>query len=728
VIALSARQRTVQAAKTTSPLEDPLTRTALPTHVHDKLSDSAPLPGAGIQLHPHQREALSAATEALAHTDRGQLHMACGTGKTLTALRLAERLDADLVLVLVPSLSLLAQTLREWRQHSLSRFDAVAVCSDDTVAGAESPASAADIPAPVTTHPEVLAAHLTGRRPGRTVVFATYHSAAAVAAAQTMGAPTFDLALADEAHRTAGHAASAFRLILDSDRIRATKRVFMTATPRLTKGSSATSMDNETLYGPVMFRFGFAQAIQAGLLCDYQVVVVGVTDESIREQLEDGAELILGEQVLTGQESAAAVALLKAMEDYGVTRMVTFHGNVDRAQRFATALPDVASLLLAPNRVSQLSAGHVNGGMSAGERTELLNSLRMLAPGHRRVLTNARCLTEGVDVPAIDGVAFIDPRSSYVDIVQAVGRALRTAPGKTIGTILLPVYLGADDDPETVLSSSAFDDVCSVLFALRDHDPALGVALDAARAELGMGTVRPSLPGNVITDLPDRLDGDFHTALCTRLLTQTTKPFWEKLQQLADYITACGDLPGPRTAPDLHRFVKTQRNRRREGYMPSEQVAALEALPGWLWQAPRISEELRSRARAMHDAGMSLIDIANQFAMEGVESASGPIAWKSSAIRSMLTTNEERTAIASSRGERWERRYAELKEWTDAMGPLKWRNAGMDPVLQRWLIRQKADYRAANPRMTPELVARLEELPGWFWEHAKPAGRARQAA
>lgn len=724
----SARQRTVQAAKTTSPLEDPLTRTALPTHVHDKLSDSAPLSGAGIQLRPHQREALSAATEALAHTDRGQLHMACGTGKTLTSLRLAERLDADLVLVLVPSLSLLEQTLREWRQHSLSRFDAIAVCSDDTVAGAESPASAVDIPAPVTTHPEVLAAHLTGRRPGRTVVFATYHSAAAVAAAQTMGAPTFDLALADEAHRTAGHAASAFRLILDSDRIRATKRVFMTATPRLTKGSSATSMDDETLYGPVMFRFGFAQAIQAGLLCDYQVVVVGVTDESIREQLEDGAELVIGAQVLTGQEGAAAVGVLKAMEDYGITRMVSFHGNVERAKRFATALPDVASLPLAPNRVSQLSAGHVNGGMSAGERMELLNSLRTLAPGHRRVLTNARCLTEGVDVPAIDGVAFIDPRSSYVDIVQAVGRALRTAPGKTIGTILLPVYLSADDDPETVLSSSAFDDVCTVLYALRDHDPALGVALDVARAELGMGTVTPSLPGNVIADLPDRLDGDFHAALCTRLVTQTTKPFWEHFRQLADYITAHGDLPKPSTAPELHRFVRTQRNRRRQGYMAPEEIAALDGLPGWSWKAPRISEEVKARARAMREAGISYTDIAKQFAAENVESATGEITWTSSGIRTMLTTNKERKAVSSSREARWEGRYAELQEWTDILGPLKRRNIGMDEALQRWMSHQKAYYRAGDPRMTPELVARLEELPGWFWEHAKPGGRARQAA
>jgi predicted helicase len=696
--------------------------------VYDELSESAPVPDAGIQLRPHQLAALSAATENLARHDRGQLRMACGTGKTLTALRLAEHLETGLVLVLVPSLSLLAQTLREWRHHSRGWFEAIAVCSDDTVTDSERSVSPADIPAPVTTDAGVLAAHLAGRGPGRTVVFATYHSAPVVADAQTMGAPAFDLALADEAHRTAGHAAPAFRLILDGDRIRARKRVFMTATPRLTKGASATSMDDETLYGPVMFRFGFAQAIKAGLLCDYQVVIVGITDESIREQLEEGAELVVGEQVLTGREGAAAVAVIKAMEDHGITRMLSFHGNVERAQRFATALPDVASLLLCPERASLLTAGHVNGGMSAGERAELLDSLRTLAPGHRRVLTNARCLTEGVDVPSIDGVAFIDPRSSYVDIVQAVGRALRTARGKAIGTILLPVYLSADEDAEAVLSSSAFDDVCTVLYALRDHDPALGAALDAARAQLGTGTATPSLPGNVIADLPDSLDGDFHTALCARLVTQTTKPFWEQFQQLGDYIAAHGDLPRPGTAPELHRFVRAQRNRRRQGYMAPEEHTALEALLGWSWQAPRISEELKARARALREAGLSYTAIARQFTAEGVESATGAITWTSSGIRTMLTTNKQREAVSRSREARWERRYAELQEWTDILGPLKRRNTGMDAELQRWMSHQKALYRAGDPRMTPELVARLEALPGWFWEQAKPGQRNRQAA
>ncbi|MGR7027230.1 DEAD/DEAH box helicase family protein [Geodermatophilus sp. URMC 62] len=507
-----------------------MTHTALPAPALAQFAHSASAPATGIELRPHQLAALDAATAALAHRDRGQLHMACGTGKTLTALRLAERLDTELVLVLLPSLSLLAQTLREWLQHALDPVGAIAVCSDDTVAESERLTLVADLPVPVTTDPETLRAQLTGHRLGRTVVFATYHSTAVVSAAQALGAPSFDLALADEAHRTAGHAAPAFRLILDADRIRATKRVFMTATPRLTRGRSATSMDDETLYGPVMFNFGFAQAVEAGLLCDYQVVVVGVTDESIREQLEEGAELIVGGQVLTGREGAGAVAVVKAMEDYGVSRMVTFHGNVEKAERFATALPHVASSLLTPEQASQLSAGHVNGEMPAGKRTALLDSLRTLAPGHRRVLTNARCLTEGVDVPAIDGIAFIDPRSSYVDIVQAVGRALRTAPGKAVGTILLPVYLAADEDPEGVLSSSAFDDVCTVLYALREHDPALGAELDAARRQLGGETMTPRLPGKVIPDLTNRLDGNFHRALCTRLVTQTTKPFWELLR------------------------------------------------------------------------------------------------------------------------------------------------------------------------------------------------------
>ncbi|MGR7027229.1 helicase associated domain-containing protein [Geodermatophilus sp. URMC 62] len=200
------------------------------------------------------------------------------------------------------------------------------------------------------------------------------------------------------------------------------------------------------------------------------------------------------------------------------------------------------------------------------------------------------------------------------------------------------------------------------------------------------------------------------------------------LQQLADYITAHGDLPRPSTAPELHRFVRAQRTRRRQGSMTPEEVAALDALPGWCWQAPRITDELRSRAKDMHEAGLSYTDIAKQFAAEGVESASGAITWTSSGIRTMLTTNEQRKAVSSSREERWERRYAELEEWTTILGPLQRRNTGMDEGLQRWMSHQKAYYRARDPRMTPQLAARLEALPGWFWEHAKPAGRNSRAA
>jgi predicted helicase len=248
------------------------------------LSDSAAT--SSIALRPHQVAAIEATITGLTKNDRGQLVMACGTGKTITAIKLAEASAAERVLVLVPSLSLLAQTYQEWLQHSAIPFRTVAVCSDDSVTASDTAALVA-IP-PVTTHPEVLAAALAARTLGRTIVFATYQSARVVAAAQTMGAPAFDLVLADEAHRTAGDAAdTSFGLVLESAALRASKRVFMTATPRFCTDGGA-SMDDEKTYGPVFFRFGFDEAIAAGLLCGYQVVVVGITDESVRGSLEKG--------------------------------------------------------------------------------------------------------------------------------------------------------------------------------------------------------------------------------------------------------------------------------------------------------------------------------------------------------------------------------------------------------------------------------------------------------
>ncbi len=242
---------------------------------------------------PHVKEAIRATVRGFNGNDRGQLIMACGTGKTLAAMWISERLDAKRTLILLPSLSLLAQTLREWSANASKPFDYLAVCSDASVAGEDDFLQhTSKLGLPVTTDPERIAAFL--RRRGRRVVFATYQSSPQIAAALEGRVPTFDLAVADEAHRCAGRVGTEFTTILDSDQIRSKRRLFMTATPRFytprlrseagVLDVEVASMDDEAAFGPVFHRLSFGEAIERDLLSDYQVVVVGVTDSMYRGQ------------------------------------------------------------------------------------------------------------------------------------------------------------------------------------------------------------------------------------------------------------------------------------------------------------------------------------------------------------------------------------------------------------------------------------------------------------
>ena len=409
---------------------------------------------------------MNAVVKGFDRDERGQMIMACGTGKTLTALFITEKLAAERTLVLVPSLSLLAQTLREWTANTKAGFDFIPVCSDQTVAEPDAVvANTSDLGFPVTTDPGEIATFLR-RRSGPRVVCATYQSSPQIAEAFRLGrVPAFDLVIADEAHRCAGRVSSDFATILNADAIKARRRLFMTATPRYFTGRvvreakeadfEVASMDNEAVFGPVFHRLGFAEAIERDLLTDYQVVVVGVDDATYRNWAERGRFVTLdGTEVTDARTLAGQIGLAKAMRRYDLHRTITFHSRVKRAQEFADSLPEVIAWMPARQRPNgNLWSDYASGEMPAGQRHVLLRHLGRLNHGERGLLANARCLTEGIDVPTLDGVAFIDPRRSEVDVVQAVGRAIRLAAEKTVGTIVIPVFIDTDEDPDIALES-----------------------------------------------------------------------------------------------------------------------------------------------------------------------------------------------------------------------------------------------------------------------------------
>ena len=551
---------------------------------------------------PHQRRAVEDVVAGLADSDRGQLVMACGTGKTLVARFLHEQLGSKRTLVLVPSLSLVKQTIREW--FSVGDFDYLAVCSDDTVATQDRDAvvsSTSELGLPVTTDPAAIAAFLR-RRAGRArVVFATYQSSQRIAEAQLGRAPLFDLVVADEAHRCAGPEAGVFATVLDPARIKARRRLFMTATPRYYTGRlrreaseadwEIASMDDEHKFGPVLHRLTFAQSIEHDLLSDYQVVVVGVSDSTYRDFAQRGVFVTTdGKSITDARTLASQLGLLRAMRNHDLHRVVSFHSRIANARSFATTLPEVRAWMPSHRRPNgRLWTQHVSGEMTSGDREVRLNQLREVGSGERGVLTNARCLTEGVDVPTLDGVAFIEPRRSQVDIVQAVGRAMRKADDKTVGTIVIPVFVDENADPEQALDSSEFDRVWQVVKALRAHDEVLADELDELRREQGRRKRSGGRPGKIVLDLPVGVGTAFARAFDTRIVAKTTSGWEEGVGAASRYREAHGNLRVPWNFVTKYGFplggwITQRRKEHSNGRLSVERIAELDAL-GMVWDA-----------------------------------------------------------------------------------------------------------------------------------------------
>jgi superfamily II DNA or RNA helicase len=432
---------------------------------------------------PFQKVAAENVRKALAKGGRAQIVMACGTGKTVTMLLAAEALDAQRVLVLAPTLLLVKQLRDEWisKRRPDREWASLAVCSDIGDGMDATEIAPAEFGAPPTTNPDEIAAFL--KNPGRRVVFGTYASSDRIAKAQKKaGVPSFDLAVADEAHRIAGVVAvkdkseRSNRVMLEEKEIKAVRRLFATATPRIT-GSKNTrdgeeilieSMDDESRFGKVAHSVTFQEAVKLKRLVPYKLVVTIVTNDEVADAVQNRRFIDINGKPYAADEVATAIAIRRAYKELGISKIISYHSRVAGAKSFADLITQV------PGRGKSPVTEHVAGSMPVNDRKQVLN--RLAAATEPYLVTNARCLTEGIDVPALDAVAFADPRKSQVDIVQAVGRAMRKPMGKTkktTGYIILPVYLtNADlEDPETAVEGSAFEPVLQVLRALKDHDP-----------------------------------------------------------------------------------------------------------------------------------------------------------------------------------------------------------------------------------------------------------------
>ncbi len=552
---------------------------------------------------PHQIEAIEAATKGLSDNDRGQMIMACGTGKTFTTLWVKEALNAHTTLVLLPSLSLLSQTMREWAWAKNQDFKILNVCSDASVGKKTEDMDPADAPFPVTSDVEEIALFL--KKPEAKVVFCTYQSSGLIAQAQLdEGIPSFDLAVADEAHRCAGKADAGFATILDADKIRANKRLFTTATPRYfgkaikdeanARDLEVVGMDNEAVFGPVVHRLSFGEAIERELLTDYQLVIVGVDEPMVREWIEREEIVSTDPDNQTDARTLAAkIGLIKAIKDYDLQRVISFHSRVNGARDFSRELADVINLVEPEHRPSgAFLSDYVSGEMKAGDRKGKIDRLKALDGFDRGILTNARCLAEGVDVPSLDGVAFIDPRGSQIEIIQAVGRAIRKVRGAAVqkaGTIVIPVFIEQGDNHEAAIEASNFKPVWDVLKALKSHDEVLAETLDQYRTNMAKNASQnhERISDKIIFDLPASVDVEFSAALRTVLVEATTASweFWFGL--LVKFKEREGHCRVPhddmQEAYRLGSWVTNQRRQFKINNLSYERVHKLSGLEGWTW-------------------------------------------------------------------------------------------------------------------------------------------------
>jgi len=709
-------------------------------HWPDGLEDMGPSPARRKRPHAYQLEAVRNVVDGFSHHDRGQLLMACGTGKTLVGLWAAERLNSHRVLVLLPSLSLLAHAIRTWLGDSSASFAFLPVCSDDTVRGQDRTTSkTSDLGLPVTTNPGEVTEFL--RRSGRLVVFATYQSSPVVAeACAASNTPPFDLAIADEAHRCAGKVPREFATVLEADRIRADRRLFMTATPKFFTGKlrreakeyelDLASMDDPAHFGPVFHRLSFSEAIDRNLLSDYRVAIVAVDNPTYCRYVQQGEFVTAdGVTITDARELASHIATVKAMRQYGLQKLISFHNRVDRAQEFSTRLPEVAAWMPEDDRpTGAVKSAHVSGRMSAGSRDAILRRFQHANEQQRLLVSNARCLGEGVDVPTLDGVVFIDPRQSQIDIIQALGRAIRKSPDKRSGTIVLPVFVDQTESPQKAVESSAFKPIWDVLRALRAHDDMLGETLDRLRHALGRyQEPATELPDKIHVDIPVSLDERFSKAMRLKLIESTTAS-WDFMFGLFDrYIAEHGHPFVParyKTASGIRlgTWITAQRVNYRGKRLSQAQIHRFETIAGWEWTPlQKAWTEAYGRmvefVRANGDA-----TIRQDYITPDGFRLGGWVATQREVYRKRRFSSHRRELLEKLPGWKWDaartwrtgfKKFQEYARHNDAaLIPRSFKTAD-GFALGNWVTDKKHDHNKGV--LDPEIGRAMESIPGWEW-------------
>ncbi len=680
---------------------------------------------------PHQAAALNEILDGLSRGPRATALMACGTGKTLVALWAAERLGARTVLVLLPSLALVRQTLHEWlHETNWPDLQFLCVCSDPTVQPEEDSllVRPSDLDFAVTTQAADVRRFLDRPTSAVRLVFSTYQSSHVVAAGAA-GLSPFDLGVFDEAHKTAGRDGMKFALALKDHNLPIARRLFLTATPRhydvakkdkFGESKVVFSMDVPDVFGPVVHRLPFSAAAKAGIITDYKVVISVVTSEMVNDEaLRLRVVLIEGDEI-KARQVANQIALKSAIEKFNVSKVFTFHSKVEAAKSFTSSGPEGIG-----THLEGFHCAHIEGAMTTAYRERLM---REFAASPRAILSNARCLTEGVDVPAVDMVAFLSPKRSLVDIVQATGRAMRRSPGKQFGYVLVPLYVekARGETVEQAVLRSNFDEVWKVLQGLKEQDDLLAQIITEMRIERGRtGGFDDSRFRERVEFIGPNLSLEMLRSTITAACLDAIGENWfESYGQLLAYRQKHGNCDMPyRTSENrkLATWVVNQRVLQRDGVLEPEKIELLNRI-GFKWNP---------HASNWRTNYLLLIEYRKRFGncrvpqnwRENVKLARWISSQRTDYARGEI--DRERIALLEKIGfewtiglATWDERFTELCAYRERFGntlvPVKWPE---NPLLGRWASGQR--YKRNQGKLRKEYEDQLNSI-GFEWD-ARPA-------
>lgn len=707
-----------------------------------------------LEPRPFQQRAIDEIVKGFLEHARGQAILPCGCGKTLIGKWIADRLGAKSVLIMVPSLALIKQTLEEWYKVRGRGFRYICICSDQSVASSHSvdgwEINLSDQDIKVSTDSGDLVTFLSRTAPLPQVVFSTYQSSSVlVEGLRKPGMENFrfDLVICDEAHKVAGAAGKPFAQVLNDRMIPAGKRLFMTATPRIIAPqyrrnaeedeAPVLSMDELEVFGPVFYRMSFAEAINAKIISDYRVVVIGVSEKEVAELVRTGRAIETeNEERWEAQELAQRIALGKAIGVYGMKKIFSFHNRVASASEFvdisrSDSLPAVLEKL---NPNLHYFAKHINGEMSAGERNRILREFKISVRG---IISNARCLGEGVNVPVVDGVFFADSRSSVIDIVQATGRALRTAPGKTMAYVIIPVLVQEEEDPEAIIEASRFELVWQVLSAMVSQDERLESAIREARIRQGEGTApllgltKAEGHGN-LTDANTFLFGfpkhiafsEYQKLFSLEMMEHLGNRWYLKFGALKRYMQEHGEEPSKDTEYagfKIGAWLESQRSAYRKGKLSDDREELLDQL-GVNWGSNIDTE----RSWVHHIAACSAhLEKTGKLPTQGDESPEGLkigiwLNHQRRLFRQDSLRDDRRAAIQNLLGDildpkrsKWERNFKAYKDYVEKVGKQPERRTVHNGVaIGNWLCNS---IRPQKERLPPEQVEQLSAL-GVVWD------------